>query len=68
MGHGGRMRGSGDNVKHGRYRLDVVRKFFAHEDSRAVEQVARGGCAVSVPGGLQLVRGHSPEQPGLSLL
>lgn len=62
------MRGSGDNVKHGRHRLGVMRKFFPHEDSWAVEQAARGGCAVSVPGGFQHMTGHSPEQPGLSLL
>lgn len=64
MGHGGRMRGSTDSVKHGRYWLDIMRNFFPHEDSQAVEWATQERCAVSIPGDFQDLTRGSPEQPG----
>lgn len=60
---GGRMRGSGYNLKKDSFRLDVKEKCFPHEDSRSAEQVVWRDCTVSVFGGFQDPPGHSPEQP-----
>lgn len=67
MGRGRRMRGSGDNLKHGRHRVHVMRSFVCHEDSQAAGQAAHGGYAAFSPGGFQDLTGHSPAQPGLTV-
>jgi len=35
------------------YRLDIIAKLIHHEDSKAVEQAAQSGWAVSIHAGLQ---------------
>lgn len=39
---------------------------FLREDSQAVEQAARTGCAIPILGGFQDLTGQSREQPGLT--
>ena len=38
---------------------------FCCEGDQALAQVAQGGCGISILGGIQKLRGHSPGQPGL---
>lgn len=51
--HSNRTRSNRGNLKEGKFRLDIKRKFFI--DDEALEQSAQGGCGHSSSG---CVQGH----------
>ncbi|KAK4828607.1 hypothetical protein QYF61_000059 [Mycteria americana] len=60
-----RTRGSGHKLKHRRLCLNF-RKHFFFEVDQALEEVAQGGCSVSILGDTQKWSGHGPGQPALA--
>ena len=57
-------RTKGNGFKQGRFRLDIMEKFFIQR-VMTLEQVAQGGCGCPIPGGIQGQAGCGSGQPGL---
>jgi len=60
-----RTRGSGSELKEGRFRLAIRKKFFPHEGGETLAQVAQRSCGFPLPGSAQGQVGWSSEHPGL---
>ncbi|KAK4829452.1 LOW QUALITY PROTEIN: hypothetical protein QYF61_004670 [Mycteria americana] len=58
-----RTRDNTPQLKHGRFCLNIRKHFFTGD--KALEQVAQGGCGVSILGHIQKPSGPEPGQPDL---
>ena len=62
-----RTRGSGHKLKNIKCHLNTEKHVFSCEGNRALEQVGRRVCEVSIRGDVQNLIGHGPGKPAFGV-